>query len=106
MSFQLQGGNPVSNDYDYQSGSGLDSFLSRSIDEISWQSTLGTSYNSLSELPIGVYPTSATPTNFDLTQVTGSQGGTSSVGQTSISQDGAVNTVDTSGNTVLQVGIL
>jgi hypothetical protein len=80
VSFQLQGGNPASNDYDYESGSGMDGFLSRSIDEVSWQSTLGTAYNSLSALPIGAYQTTATPTNFDQTQISGSQSGTTTLG--------------------------
>lgn len=80
MSFQQQGGNAVSNDYDYQTGSGMDNFLSRSIDEVSWQANLGTAYNSLSELPIGLLPTTATPTNFDATQISGSQSGTTTLG--------------------------
>lgn len=83
MSFQLQGGNAATNDYDYQSGSGMDSFMSRAIDEVSWQTSLGTSYTSLSSLPIGQYPTTATPTNYDSTQITGSQGGTTTVGGSS-----------------------
>lgn len=80
MSFQLQGGNAASNDYDYQSGSGMDSFMSRSLDEVSWQATLGANYNSLSELPIGAYPTTTTPTNYDATQISGSQSGTTTIG--------------------------
>lgn len=80
MSFQLQGGNPVNNDYDYQSGSGMDSFMSRSIDEVSWQSTLGSAFVSLSELPIGLSPTSSTPTNYDATQLSGSQSATTVLG--------------------------
>jgi len=80
MSFQLQGGNAATNDYDYQSGSGMDSFMSRAIDEVSWQSNLASTYTSLSQLPIGVLPSSNTPTNFDATQITGSQGGTTTVG--------------------------
>ena len=80
MSFQLQGGNAASNDYDYESGSGMDSFLSRSIDEVSWQSNLSSNYVSLSELPIGLSPTTATPTNFDTTQLSGSQSGTTTLG--------------------------
>lgn len=80
MSFQLQGGNAATNDYDYQSGSGMDNFMSRSIDEVSWQSSLSSTYTSLSTLPIGISPTTATPTNYDATQITGSQGGTTTVG--------------------------
>ena len=80
MAFQLQGGNPAASDYDYQSGSGMDTFLSRSIDEVSWQAQLGTTYNSLTEIPIGSMPTTATPTNYDATQISGSQGGSSTLG--------------------------
>lgn len=80
MSFQLQGGNAANNDYDYQSGSGMDNFMSRAIDEVSWQSNLSTTYTTLSQLPIGLLPSTSTPTNFDATQITGSQGGTTTVG--------------------------
>lgn len=83
MSFELQGGNAANNDYDYQSGSGMDGFLSRSIDEVSWQSTLGATYTSLSQLPIGTLPSSSTPTNYDATQITGSQSGTTTIGGSS-----------------------
>ena len=80
MSFQLQGGNAANNDYDYQSGSGMDTFMSRAIDEVSWQSNLATTYTSLSSLPIGLLPTTATPTNYDATQISGSQSGVATVG--------------------------
>lgn len=106
MSFQMVGGSAANNDYDYESGSGMDSFLSRSIDEVSWQTNLGTTYNSLSQLPIGVYPTQATPQNYDLSAVSGSQGGTQKIGNTAVAQSGQVNTKDSNGNTVLQVGTL
>lgn len=120
MSYQLSGGNAGQNDYDYQSGSGMDNFMSRSIDEVSWQANLGSAYNSLSELPIGLSPTSATPTNFDATQVSGSMGGALSVGGGSSSGsgggssgnividgiNGAIKIVDNNGNTVGIVGNL
>lgn len=81
MPFQQMGGSAANNDYDYESGSGMDSFLSRSIDEVSWQSAgLGTTYTTLSSLPIGLLPTTATDTNYDNTQITGSQSGASSLG--------------------------
>lgn len=80
MAFQQTGGSAANNDYDYQSGSGMDSFMSRSIDEVSWQTTLGSGYNTLAELPIGLSPTTATPTNYDSTQISGSQSGTTTVG--------------------------
>ena len=80
MSFNLQGGNAAANDYDYESGSGMDSFMSRSIDEVSWETSLGATYTSLSTLPIGLSPTTATATNYDATQISGSQSGTTTVG--------------------------
>lgn len=76
----MQGGSAANNDYDYQSGSGMDGFMSRSIDEVSWQTTLGSTYVSLSTLPIGQYPTTTTPTNYDATQISGSQSGVATVG--------------------------
>lgn len=103
MSFQLQGGNAASNDYDYESGSGMDSFLSRSIDEVSWQPTLGAEYNTLSQLPIGTSPTTATDTNYDSTQITGSQSGASSLGGStggSAGSTGAGITVDSNNNVI------
>lgn len=119
MSFQLQGGSAANNDYDYESGSGLDSFLSRSIDEVSWQTTLGSGYNTLSELPIGTYPTSSTPTNYDATQVSGSlsgvtqAGGGSGTGNSSTgglvtidATNGKISVFDTSGNEVVRLGNL
>lgn len=93
MAFQLQGGNAANQDYDYQSGSGMDNFMSRAIDEVSWQSSgLGTSYNTLSQASIGqsaYSPTStATPTNYDTTQISGSQGDTTTVGGTGTGNSG------------------
>jgi hypothetical protein len=125
MAFQLQGGNAANQDYDYQSGSGMDNFMSRAIDEVSWQSSgLGTSYNTLSQSSIGqsayTYASTATPTNFDTTSVSGSLGGTISVGGGSTNGsgggsagnvvidgiNGAISILDSSGNTVGIIGNL
>lgn len=106
MSFQLQGGSAANNDYDYESGSGMDSFISRSIDEVSWQSNLNSQYVTLSNLPIGSSPTTATPTNLDATQVTGSQGGTATIGQTQIAQDGTISTTTSTGSPAITIGVL
>lgn len=121
MSFQLEGGNATAADYDYESGSGLDSFISRSLDEVSWQSSgLGSTYTTLNNLPIGTSPTSSTPTNYDQTQVSGSQGGAvtlgggsaSGSGGTSSGQvtidgvNGAITIQDSNGNTVGVIGNL
>lgn len=104
MSFQLQGGNAASNDYDYESGSGMDAFLSRSIDEVSWQSNLSSSYVSLSNLPIGTAAT--TDVNYDQSQVSGTLGSNLQVNQTTLGQSGSVDTIDANGNTVFQAGVL
>lgn len=103
MSFQLQGGPAQTNDYDYQSGSGMDSFISRSLDEVSWQANLGSAYNTLSELPIGVYPTTSTPTNYDLTQISGSQSATTTLGGTGSGNAGAAGGVslDATNNVIM-----
>ena len=106
MSQQLLGGNASTTDYDYQSGSGMDNFMSRSLDEVGWEATLGSVYTTLNTLPIGLSPTTATATNYDATQITGSVGGNTQLGQTQVTQSGALNTVDASGSTVLQVGTL
>lgn len=112
--------NPVRQAYDYGSGSGMDSFLSRSIDEVSWQNTLGASYNTLSNLPIGAYQTSATPTNFDSSQVSGSIGGAIAMGGGSSSGSGGgsagniiidgvggkISILDSGGNEVGRIGNL
>lgn len=103
MSQQLLGGNASTADYDYESGSGMDSFISRSIDEISWQSGLGTIYNTLSNLPIGTSPTTATPTNYDATQISGSQSGASTIGGAtggSAGSAGAGVTIDSTHNVI------
>ena len=100
MAFQLQGGNPASNDYDYQSGSAMDSFMSRAIDEVSWQANLGSTYVSLSTLPIGLSPTSATATNFDSTQISGSQSGTSTIGGSNGSGSSAGLAIDATNNVI------
>jgi len=64
--------NAVSQEYNYND-SGIDNFMSRSLDEVSWQNTLGSYYNTLGNLPIGSSPTSATPINYDQAQQGGSQ---------------------------------
>jgi hypothetical protein len=85
------------NEYNYNTGSGMDDFMSRSIDEVSWQQTLGSSYTTLGQLPIGSSPTTATPTNFDASAVSGSVGGSISVGGGSLSGNGG----GSSGNIII-----
>lgn len=120
MSQQLLGGNASTADYDYQSGSGMDNFISRSIDEVSWQTQLGTVYNTLSTNPIGAQTSGTTATNMDTTQVSGSQGGALTLGGGSASgsggsssgqvvidgTNGAISILDSSGNTVGIIGNL
>lgn len=67
----------------------MDNFMSRAIDEVSWETSLGSTYTTLSTLPIGLSPTTATPTNYDSTQITGSQSGTTTVGGTGGGNSGA-----------------
>lgn len=56
----------------------MDGFLSRSLDEVSWENTLGASFSSLTALPIG----SSLPTaiNYDAAQLSGSQGDSTTLG--------------------------
>lgn len=101
MAFYLDGtgGNAAANDYDYQSGSGMDNFLSRSIDEVGWETSLGATYTSLSTLPIGLSPTSSTPTNYDATQISGSQGDTTTLGGSSGNGGGSLQ-IDATNNVI------
>lgn len=78
MSFTIEGGNAARNDYDYQSGSGMDGFLSRSLDEVSWETTLGSTVSTLGALPIGTSQSNAI--NYDAQQISGSQGDTTTLG--------------------------
>ena len=97
--------------------------MSRSIDEVSWQANLGSSYNTLNELPIGILPTTATATNFDASPVSGSVGGALTLGGGSSSgsggsasgtsgsividgTNGAISILDNNGNTVGVLGNL
>ena len=100
MAFQLLGGSAANQDYDYQSGAGMDNFMSRSIDEVSWQTTLGANYNTLSSLPIGLMQTTATPTNYDATQITGSQSGTTTVGGNDGSGSSSGMSINPQANTI------
>lgn len=78
MAFTQRGGSAASNDYDYQSGSGMDGFLSRSLDEVAWETTLGSTVSTLGNLPIGVSAPNAI--NYDASQLSGSQGDTTTLG--------------------------
>lgn len=116
----MQPGNAGTNEYNYITGSGMDDFLSRSIDEVSWQDSLSSVYTSLNTLPIGQSPTTATPTNYDTTQVSGSLGGAYSMGGGSTQGNGGgssgnividgvngtISVLDNNGNTVGIIGKL
>lgn len=96
-------GNAAQNEYNYQTGSGMDGFISRALDEVSWQNTLGAYYNTLSTAPIGTTPTTATATNYDATQVSGSQSGASTLGGASggsAGTTGAGVTIDATNNVI------
>lgn len=105
MPFNL--GTPTSQDYDYTS-SGIDAFLNRSIDQVTWQTTLDAVLNypgneTLTTLP--GQPNSNT-LNLNATQITGAQGTITQNGSTVSNPDGAVVTYDANGNAVLQIGTL
>lgn len=106
----MQPQNPVQQSYDYQNGRGLDGFMSAALDEVSWETNLESVYNTLSQAPIGqsaYSPVSnAIPTNYDTTQITGSQGGTATIGQTQISQDGTISTSTSNGTPAITIGVL
>lgn len=82
--------NPVNQSYDYQSGRGLDGFMSAAIDNVSWETTLSTTYSTLSQSPIGqsAYSPSTTAINYDQSQVSGSVGGSVTLGGSSTATGG------------------
>lgn len=98
---------PTSQDYNYTS-SGIDDFLSRSIDQVSWQSSLDSTIampgsGALGSLPA---PQGNNATRFDATQTTGSMGDTLQVGNITIDGiNGAISVTDpTTDNIVVQIG--
>lgn len=116
----MQPGDAGASEYNYITGSGMDDFISRSLDEVSWQNTLPSVYTTLSTLPIGQSPTTATATNYDATQVSGSMGGSVSLGGGSTQgnggassgnvvidgTNGTISILDNNGNTVGIIGDL
>lgn len=72
--------NPVNQQYDYQSGRGLDGFLSAAIDEVSWEGTLMSTFNTLSQAPIGQSSYNNTAINYDQSQIAGSQSAVTTLG--------------------------
>lgn len=88
---------PTSQNYDY-SQSGIDNFLSRAIDTVSWQTTLDAMLNfpgseTLTTLPT---PPASNNLNMDSAQVTGSVAQTMAVGD--------VNINGSAGNIILSDG--
>lgn len=77
--------NPASQDYDYTS-SGIDNFLGRAIDSVSWQTSLEAVLNMPGTETLSTMPSSAqannstTQMNYNNSQVTGQLGNTLSVG--------------------------
>lgn len=74
-------GNSTSQNYDYTQ-SGIDAFLSRAIDQVSWQTTLESSIAYPGSGTLAGLPPQANSNNqrFDSTQTTGSLGDTFQVG--------------------------
>lgn len=77
----MQGdGNPATQQYDYQNGRGLDSFMSAAIDSVSWETSLSSTFNTLSQAPIGQSAFTNNAINYDQSQISGSQSATSTIG--------------------------
>ncbi len=73
--------NPATQGYDYQNGRGLDSFMTAAIDSVSWETSLSSTFNTLSQAPVGQSAYGAsTAINYDQSQISGSQGGTTTLG--------------------------
>jgi len=77
---------PAGQDYDYTS-SGIDNFLGRAIDSVSWQTTLEATLNMPGTETLTTMPSSTTAANsttqmnYNNSQVTGQLGNTLQVGQ-------------------------
>lgn len=101
--------NPVGNDpttvsYDYQNGSGFDSFMSRSLGEVVWQTSLNSFYNTLAQYPVGQSPNQAI--NYDAAQIAGSQAGTTVMGSSGTGSGGGIAMDATNGAISLNNGSL
>lgn len=102
MAFNAPASTPTSQDYDYTS-SGIDNFLGRAIDQVSWQTTLDAVLNMPGNETLTTLPPSP-PTNtmnMENQAISGSQGNTFTVGNININgsagniilSDGTNNTV-------------
>lgn len=90
--------NPARQVYDY-STSGINGFLSRSIDEIQWENTLDAHMNTLSNTP-----QESTQQNYDATQVSGSLGNTLQIGSVNINGSDGNITLDNNGTAQMIIG--
>lgn len=88
--------NPARQVYDYTQ-TGINSFLSRSIEDVAWESTLDAHLNTLQNTVVD-----STAQNYDTTQVTGSLGNTLQMGNVNINQNSI--TMSDGANTVLFIG--
>lgn len=88
--------NSASQEYNY-TNSGIDNFLNRSIDQVTWQSSLDASlnmpgYGTLTTLPS---PPANNAVQYDATQVSGALGNTLAVGNVNINgSDGNITLSD------------
>lgn len=91
---------PTSQDYDYSS-SGIDNFLGRSLDQVSWQTTLNAMLNMPGNESLTTLPTQSNGNqmNYDSAMVTGSLGNT-------LQASSNIVTVDNNGNQTVQIGTL
>jgi hypothetical protein len=93
--------NPAAQSYDYQNGRGLDTFMSASIEEVSWETSLSSVYNTLAQAPIGSSALTSTAINYDASQVSGSVGGAITVGGSATATGGGTAGGSGGGNIVI-----
>lgn len=103
----MQGsGVPTSQEYNYTS-SGIDGFLNRSIDNVTWQTTLDATLNYPGSETLTTLPTPPPSNNLNMNsaQITGSMAQTMAVGNININgSDGNIILSDGSGNNSLLIG--
>lgn len=98
---------PTSQNYDY-SNAGIDNFLNRAIDAVTWQTTLDAVLNypgseSLTTLPT---PPPSNAMNMNSAQVTGSMAQTMAIGNVNLNGSQGNITVNDGSNTNIVIGNL
>lgn len=94
--------NPARQTYDYSNSGIMGGFISRSIDDVSWENTLDAHLNTLNNVPLAA--PQSTAQNFDATQVTGSMGNTLQVGSVNINGSDGNITLANGGVTQMVLG--